>query len=274
MADTEENYKGKPAWLKAARKSCIGVDAMYDNRYGFDRFYRDYCECLLGVDDSVGAVLDTLEKEGLIEDTLVIFMSDNGFLCGEHGLIDKRNMYEPSIRVPLIVHCPALADRGRFREELVLNMDLAPTILEAAGASPLPSIHGRSFLPLVKGEPAGWRTEFLYEYFWERDYPQNPSVLGLRTDKYSYMRYHGIWDINELYDIENDPHQMNNLLGDVRITTQVGYEIESSSVMDRRSRNMYNGQIKDPELRSLVFDLERRLFEILDQTGGRVEPSW
>src|SRR5579885_3594764 len=104
-----------------------------------------------------------------------------------------------------------------------------------------------------------WRTEFLYEYFWERDYPQTPSMLGLRTDRYSYTNYHGVWDLDELYDLQQDPDQMHNLLGDVRITTQGG--------------SLF-AQIKDPERKRLVGDLRNRMFRILANTGGRREPTW
>jgi N-acetylglucosamine-6-sulfatase len=90
--------------------------------------------------------------------------------------------------------------------------------LPAAGA-PIPSsVHGRSLLPLPHGA-AEWRTQFVYEYYWERDFPQTPTVLGLRTDRHSFMQYHGVWDLDELYDVQKDPDQMNNLMGDVRTTT-------------------------------------------------------
>jgi len=259
MANTEENYKGKPDWVRKQRNSWHGVDGMYNHAINFDKFYRDYCECMLGVDDSVGVLLDTLEKEGLLEDTLIMFMGDNGFQFGEHGLIDKRTMYESSIRVPLIAHCPALADGGQFKEELVLNIDIAPTIIETAQLPIPPSIQGRSFLSLIKGSSIEWRKEFLYEYFWERDYPQTPTVQGLRTEKHSYMRYHGVWDLNELYDVEKDPDQMNNLMADVRITTQGG---------------RLNRHIKDPQLKKLVAELEEKLFKIIRETDGIIEPSW
>jgi len=259
MADTEANYRGKPKWVRNQRNSWHGVDGMYDHRIDFDTFYRLYCECLMSLDESIGRFLDELDREGLLEDTLIIYMGDNGFMFGEHGLIDKRAMYEPSIRVPFIVHCPAMAAGGQFRDELVLNIDIAPTILDAAGVAIPPSIQGRSFLPLIENRPVNWRTEFLYTYFWERSYPQTPTVLGLRSDKYSYMRYHGIFDINELYDMQNDPDQMNNLLGEVVYTTQPG---------------PFNAQIKDPDLKRLVDSLEKRLFELLRQTGARIEPTW
>jgi N-acetylglucosamine-6-sulfatase len=258
-ADTNDNYRGRPDWVRRQRNSWHGVDGMYNKTVDFDGFYRRYCETVLGVDDSVGRLLDTLEKEDLREDTLILFMGDNGFLFGEHGLIDKRCMYEPSIRVPLFAHCPALTRGARVREEMTLNLDIAPTILEAAGVQIPSSIQGRSFLGLIRGKDIPWRKEFLYEYFWERAYPQTPTVLGLRSDQYSFMRHHGIWDLYELYDIRKDPDQMHNLLGQVRLTTESG---------DALNLN------KNPELRKLVNDLQGRMFEILKKTGARTEPTW
>ncbi|MGE5647789.1 MAG: sulfatase [Acidobacteriota bacterium] len=258
MADTAENYRGRPEWVRRQRNSWHGVDGMYDKTVSFDQFYRDYCRTLAGVDDSVGEVMGALERKGLLENTLFVYMGDNGFQFGEHGLIDKRAMYETSIRVPMIAHCPSLFAGGRRVDGMALNIDICPTMLDAAGVPAPAGIHGRSLLPLARGE-SGWRTEFLYEYFWERDYPQTPSVLGLRTDQYSFMQYHGVWDLDELYDIRRDPDQMNNLLADVRTTTQGGRLFE---------------RIKDPALKTLVGDLQNRMWAILEQTGGRREPSW
>ncbi len=259
MANTEETYRGKPDWVRRQRNSWHGVDGMYDHRLGgFDDFYRSYCRTLAALDESVGRVLDELDRLGLSNDTLVLYMGDNGFLLGEHGLIDKRAMYEPSIRVPMMARCPDLFPGGGRPVGMALNLDIAPTFLEAAGLSAPAGMHGRSLLSLIRGAP-GWRTEFLYEYFWERDYPQTPTVLGLRTDRHSYMHYHGIWDLDELYDIRKDPDQRNNLLAAVRLTTQSG---------------RLDNQIKDPELRKLVADLQGRMKRILAETGGRVDPTW
>ncbi|MCW5982796.1 MAG: sulfatase [Bryobacteraceae bacterium] len=258
MADSEENYRGKPDWVRRQRNSWHGVDGMYDRRVRFDDFVRNYSRTLMAMDDSVGRVYNELDAKGLLNDTLIVYMGDNGFLFGEHGLIDKRAMYEPSIRVPMIAHCPDLFDAGRRASGMALNIDICPTMLEAAGA-PIPSsVHGRSLLPLIAGE-GDWRTEFVYEYYWERDYPQTPTVVGLRTDQYAYMRYHGVWDLDELYDIKRDPGQMNNLLGKVRITTESG-------------RLFY--QISDPELKKLVSDLDGRIARVVRETGGRMEPTW
>ncbi len=258
MANTEENYRGKPDWVRRQRNSWHGVDGMYDHRVDFDQFYRDYCRTLMALDESVGRVFDELDGKGLLNDTLIVYMGDNGFLFGEHGLIDKRAMYEPSIRVPMIAHCPDLFDGGRAVEGMALNIDICPTMLEAAGVAAPGAVHGRSLLPLLRGA-GDWRTEFVYEYYWERDFPQTPTVVGLRIDQYSFMRYHGIWDLYELYDVQKDPDQMNNLLGHVRTTTQAGR-------LKRR--------IEEPELRRLVDDLEARIRGILESTNGRMEPTW
>jgi len=258
MADTEENYSGKPGWVRKQRNSWHGVDGIYNKQYTLEQIYRDYCRALMALDESIGAVLNTLEEKKLLNDTLVVYMGDNGFMLGEHGLIDKRAMYEPSIRVPMLAHCPDLFDGGRKVDGIALNIDIAPTLLTAAGAPAPSTVQGRSLLDLIRGA-SDWRTEFLYEYFWERDYPQTPTVLGLRSDQYSYMHYHGDWDVDELYDVRKDPHQMNNLLGGVRITTEGG--------------RLFN-RIKDPEMKKLVGDLQGRMRKIMQETGGRMEPTW
>jgi N-acetylglucosamine-6-sulfatase len=171
-------------------------------------------------------------------------------------------MYECSIRVPMIAHCPDLFQPSRDVTGMALNIDIGPTLVDAAGAPAMLSAHGRSLLPLLRAggkTPEDWRKDFLYEYFWERDFPQTPTVIGLRTDQFSYMQYHGVWDIDELYDIQKDPDQMNNLIADVRIGTQAG-------------RNFFH--MKDPEKRQLVSGFMKRIAEIMQASGGRVEPRW
>jgi N-acetylglucosamine-6-sulfatase len=216
MADTPENYQGKPRWVRRQRHSWHGVDYMYHDETDFDRFIIDYNRTMLGVDDSVGSLLQTLDQLGILNSTLIIFMSDNGFLHGEHGLIDKRCMYEESIKVPMIVHCPEIVPPGRRSRRVVLNIDVAPTILDAAGLPSPEGVQGASFLPLARGEEVPWRNAMLYEYFWERPFVQTPTVLGVRTERYKYCWYHGVFDLNELYDLKDDPHEMRNLIDDPR----------------------------------------------------------
>jgi N-acetylglucosamine-6-sulfatase len=259
MANTEENYRGRPEWVRRARGSALGVEGMHNGLMTFDEFYRSYCRTLMALDESVGQVMSVLEEKGMLNDTLIVYMSDNGQLCGEHGLIDKRAMYEPSMRIPMIGHCPDLFDGNQRVARMVLNLDVAPTLFDAAGVPAPPSLHGRSLLPLLQSRAAEWRTDFLYEYFWERGFPQVPTVLGLRTETESYMQYHGVWDLEELYEIDKDPDQMNNLLGEVRITTQGGRLLQ---------------RIQDAALKKRVSGLQHRMERILAETGGRREPVW
>jgi N-acetylglucosamine-6-sulfatase len=262
MADTEENYRGKPAWVRAQRDSWHGVDGMYNGKRDLEKVVKQCGEAVLALDDNIGRVAKALEAQGLLDSTLLVLTSDNGFLFGEHGLIDKRCMYEPSIRVPLVVHCPELVGRGKRCEEMILNMDFAPTFLEIAG-HPIPeSMQGRSFLGLLNGTKDKGREDFLYEYFWERAFPQTPTVLGVRTKTHKFTQYHGVWDRYELYDLANDPEEMNNLLADFEITTEGGS-------LDRLIAS------RAPEdLKKLHGDLQQRLKRLLKETQCAPEPDW
>jgi N-acetylglucosamine-6-sulfatase len=152
----------------------------------------------------------------LLDDTVVLYTSDNGFALGEHGLIDKRTAYEASMRVPLLAHWPGAA-RARV-SEMVANIDIAPSVLELAGLEPPGEMHGRSFVPLVEGRASGagagvaWRQSLLYEYFWERNFPQTPTIHAVRGPRYKFIRYHGVWDTDELFDLEADPGEIRNLI--------------------------------------------------------------
>lgn len=260
--DTDENYAGKPAWVRAQRKSWHGVDGMYNKETNFDKFTRDYCETMRAVDDSVGRIVATLKERGLLESTLLIFTGDNGFQFGEHGLIDKRTMYEASIRVPCIAHCPEFITPGSKCSELTINLDFAPTFLEAAGVPVPPSMQGRSMMGLLHGESPEWRDAFLYEYLWERSFPQTPTILGVRTKQYKYIRYHGVWDFYELYDMQKDPDEMNNLLAGYKQTSEGG--IQENII-----------RAKAPEDVKKIFDgMAKRLQQLLNETGCLQEPAW
>lgn len=206
------NVRDIPKWVKEQRNSWHGVDGMYDGDIPFDAFYRRYLETLLSVDESIGRVLEWLKKEGLDKNTIVIYMGDNGFQFGELGLIDKRDMYEASIRVPLLARAPGLIKPGTKVEQMVLNVDIAPTIMELAGMEKPAQMQGNSFRPLLQGQKVPWRDKIYYEYYWEWAFPQTPTIFGVRTDKYKYIYNYGVWDINELYDIQSDPEEMNNLI--------------------------------------------------------------
>ncbi|QZT37899.1 sulfatase [Halosquirtibacter xylanolyticus] len=201
-----------PEWVKNQRVSWHGVDYMYHGNHDMNEMIQKYCETLLGVDESVGRVLQFLEENGLDESTMVIYMGDNGFSWGEHGLIDKRHFYEESVKVPFLVRCPELTSGGMVDERMIQNIDVAPTILDLAGLSKPSYMVGNSFIPLLSNENSAWRNRIFYEYYWEYDFPMTPTVFGVRTDRYKYIRYHGIWDRNELYDIKNDPDEMYNII--------------------------------------------------------------
>jgi N-acetylglucosamine-6-sulfatase len=214
MADTPANYEGKPMWVRNQRNSWHGVDFAYHGNLDIAEYYRRYAETLLAVDDSMGRIESLLRDRGLLESTIIIFMGDNGFAFGEHGLIDKRTAYEASMRVPLLMAGGGLPS-ARSVEEVVANIDIAPTVLEAAGLMP-PAMDGRSFLPLARGESPTWRDTLLYEYYWERNFPQTPTVHAIRGAQYKYIRYQGLWDTDELYDLQADPAEMRNLIRDPR----------------------------------------------------------
>lgn len=203
-----------PEWVKEQRVSWHGVDYMYHGNGDLNEMVTRYCETLMGVDDSVGRIMDYLKQEGLDESTLIIYMGDNGFSWGEHGLIDKRHFYEESVKVPLMVRCPELFQGGKQPDQMVQNIDIAPTILDVAGVEKPEYMPGNSFVPVLTQEGAKTRNQIFYEYYWEYDFPMTPTVFGVRTDQYKYIRYQGIWDRNELYDLKNDPDEMYNLIAD------------------------------------------------------------
>jgi N-acetylglucosamine-6-sulfatase len=213
MASTEANYAGKPRWVREQRNSWHGVDFMYHGAMDFDAFYRAYAETLLALDESVGRVLDWVDRSGQADDTLVLYLGDNGFLLGEHGLIDKRHAYEESMRIPMLAYAPGLVAPGSRLPELVRNIDIAPTVLELAGVARPGGMDGRSFVPVLRGQARSWGSDMLYEYYWEYAFPHTPTVLALRDARYKYIFYHGVWDTAELYDVVADPREQRNLIG-------------------------------------------------------------
>ncbi|HEX6132913.1 MAG TPA: sulfatase [Longimicrobiales bacterium] len=212
MPKTESNLRGQPRWVRAQRNSWHGVDFAYHGQFDFDTFYRRYAETTLALDESVGRVLDWLERNRMGESTLLLYLSDNGFSLGEHGLIDKRHAYEESIRIPMIAWGPGLVPAGARATDLVRNIDIAPTILELAGVQPTTVMDGRSVLPVLRGERMEAAGEFLYEYYWEHAFPHTPTTFALRGDRFKYIYYHGVWDDQELFDLGNDPLEQHNLV--------------------------------------------------------------
>ncbi len=205
-------------WLSAAPtevtvegKTLTG-DALLEWKY--QRYLQDYLACVQGVDDNVGKLLDYLKETGLDQNTVVIYTSDNGFFLGEHGLFDKRFMYEESMRIPFLVRWPGHIPAGSASEAVVANIDFAPTFLALAG-EPIPTdMQGRSLLPLLEGKtPADWRTSVYYRYYHDPGHHNTRAHYGLRTATQKLIYY---WkkDQWEFYDLASDPYEMHNLYAD------------------------------------------------------------
>lgn len=173
-------------------------------------FIKSFLRCVASVDDNLGRVLDYLDESGLAENTIVIYTSDQGYFLGEHGLWDKRFMYEESIRMPFLVRYPKGIKPGSVNDDIILNIDFAETFLDYAGL-PIPrDMQGRSIKPLLEGKtPADWRTSMYYHY---SDPGGIPAHFGVRTQRYKLIYYYGLatpeW---ELFDLRKDPEEMNDV---------------------------------------------------------------
>lgn len=235
------NERDIPLWVRQQRYSWHGVDYMYHGSTDLDEMAVDYAETLQGVDESIASVLDYLEKSGLAKETLVIYMGDNGFSFGEHGLIDKRHAYDESMRVPLLAWSPGFIKPNSKIDEMVLNIDIAPSILNLAGLQKPKQMQGESWLPILSGKNIPWRERVFYEYYWENAFPQTPTQFAVRTSQYKFIRSQGVWDINQLYNLETDPYEVNNL-------------------------------IRDPKYQSIASELNSALWDWLENTEGTFIP--
>jgi len=219
----EDRLEGRPSAVRAAEMALADMPDYRDRvpsslpaperkRRNLEIMVRDYYRVLLSVDENVGRVLELLDREKLAEGTIVVYTSDNGFFLGEHGLYDKRLMYEPSIRVPMLVRYPRRIKPDMVdREHMVLNVDVAPTLLQLAGM-PLPmGLHGTSLVPILHGAKVPWRDAFLYEYF---EYPAGHCVRknrGIRTSRWKLIHFFEQPQEWELYDLQGDPDETKNL---------------------------------------------------------------
>ncbi|MDB5388989.1 MAG: Arylsulfatase [Planctomycetaceae bacterium] len=239
----------KPAWIRQRLPTWHGIygplfewrktfpDARPEAVKDFAAMTRAYWGTILSVDDSVGQLYEQLKAAGQLEQTIIVFMGDNGLLNGEHGMVDKRTMHEPSIRIPLIVRSQELTSDQKPKKipQLVLTEDIAPSILELCGAPPLKNIHGQSWKKLVQiGDPA-WRTSFFYHYNYEKQFPYTPNVRGVRTEDWKYIHYpHGDGQpdrhMAELYYLKRDPEERHNLINS---SDQVAKLIELKQELSR-----------------------------------------
>jgi N-acetylglucosamine-6-sulfatase len=249
MANTESNYQTQSNWIRERRYGIHGIDHMEtgpldkDPVPSFDDLYHRYCETVHGLDENIGRVLDYLDSSKLMENTIVVYLGDNGFALGEHGFYDKRDAFEESIRIPMLAMAPGLIKPGSKIDAMMLNMDLAPTLLEAANINIQKSmkLDGQSALPWLRGETIPWRDHILYEYHWEWNFPATPTTLAIRGDRYKYIYYHGVWDRNGFYDLETDPNERVNL-------------------------------INIPAYQEQILSMRSQLFRELDASGGLILP--
>jgi arylsulfatase A-like enzyme len=206
----------------------VELNAFEASRWCYRRYIQDYLRCVASLDDNVGRILDFLDEEGLVEDTVVMYTSDQGFFLGDHGWYDKRFMYEESLRMPLLVRYPREVPAGAHCDELVLNVDFAQTILDYAGVPAHPRMQGESLQPVLRGEhPTDWRRSMYYRY-WEHlsDPHQVVAHYGVRTASHKLVYYYGQacgapgavdearppeW---ELFDLLADPKELYSRYGD------------------------------------------------------------
>ncbi|SEI76098.1 Arylsulfatase A [Cyclobacterium xiamenense] len=183
-------------------------------KFKYHRYLRDYLKVIKSVDDGIGKVLDYLEANHLLDNTIVVYTSDQGFYLGEHGWYDKRFMYEQSLSTPLLVRYPREINPGTVVEDMVVNVDHAPTLLDYAGVEKPAEMQGESWRALAAGEDVPWRDAMYYHYY---EYPGPHSVkrhYGVRTDRYKLIHFYHDIDEWELYDLEADPNEMNSVYGD------------------------------------------------------------
>ena len=207
----------KPALLRETGLPPLGPDSVTP-----DATIRDRMEMVLGIDESVGRLLEVLERQGQLDNTVVVFTSDHGYFYGEHGLnAERRLAFEETARIPLLVRYPGLVEGGTAPDQLVLSIDLAPTLLELGGVSPGAELQGRSLVPVLDGREPSWRSSILIEHHTDPDSYLGRSALrrasgmgyqAVRTERYKYIRYTELEGMDELYDLQEDPYEMDNLI--------------------------------------------------------------
>jgi len=184
------------------------------NKWKYQRYMQDYLACIQSVDDNIGRMLDWLDANGLRENTVVIYTSDQGFFLGDHGLFDKRFMYEPSLKMPFIVRWPGVIKPGSVQDKMIINTDFAPTFMDMAGLKTPADMQGKSIVPLLKGRhPWTWRESMYYRYYHDPGDHNTAAHYGVRTLTHKLIYY---WkkDQWELFDLRNDPSELRNLYND------------------------------------------------------------
>lgn len=228
----------KPTWIKERLYTWHGIygplfewrkkfpDDKPEAVKDFENMVHGYWGTILSVDDSVARLRTYLEETKQLDNTIIVFMGDNGLLEGEHGMVDKRTAHEPCLRIPIIVRYPGLTKDSKAITQQVLTVDMAPSLLELCSAPGLSNIDGKSWVKLVQQGDASWRKSWLYHYNYETQFPYTPNVRAVRTDDWKYMHYpHGDGSpdkhMAELYDLKNDPGETKNLINDPKYAAKV-----------------------------------------------------
>jgi arylsulfatase A-like enzyme len=221
------DYGNEPGEIVTPNDSLFGEEL---KKWKYQTYIKDYLATVKSVDDNIGRVLDYLKERGLEENTIIIYASDQGFYLGEHGWFDKRFMYEESLRMPFIIRYPELIKPGTVVNDVISNIDIAPTILELAGIDIPKDTQGRSFMKNLEGQtPIDWRQSMYYHYyeypFWHHVQPH----YGIRTDQYKLIHFYYDVDLWEFYDLKNDPNELNNLIN----------AKEYSSLINKMKKDLY-----------------------------------
>lgn len=256
-------YPGKPKGVANAFNK-IGT-TLLDPVRSLEEVVKDHYSGVENNDENVGRILDLLTKQNVLDDTAILLSSDHGFFLGEHTFYDKRLMYEPAIRIPLIIRYPNRIKAGAHRDEMVLTVDLAPTIYDLVGVKTPSTVQGKSLMRLAEGksEP-NWRKDWLYEFYEYPGFENVPPSRGIRTERYKYINYFLEPQEYELYDLKMDPDEMHNLYG------KPGYEQIIKQLQTRLVELRH--ELKDnynyvppnwPE------DMRRAMPDTLPTSGGR-----
>lgn len=212
-ANVADRLDGKPA----LQRKIDGLPPLGPSTGTSDETIRDRLRVMMAVEDGVGRIFAALEQTGQLDRTLLVFTSDHGYFYGEHGLsVERRLAYEEAIRIPLLMRYPRLIPAGKTLDPIVLSLDLAPTLLEIGRARTPPGLAGRSLVPLLEGRPWTPRRSFLIEYFSDSVFPRirNMGYQAVRTDRWKYIHYFELPNMDELYDLQSDPFEMRNLIAE------------------------------------------------------------
>ncbi len=226
------NYGVPPRGKPALERRIAGLPPLGPATVTDDATIRDRLRMLAAVDEGLGRLLGVLEAQRTLDDTMVVLVGDNGYFYGEHGLSDERRLaYEESIRLPLLVRYPRVAPAGSTPKAMALTIDLAPTFLELAGLAPGPAIDGRSLVSVLEGSVAGWRRSFLIGYTSDTVFPriERMGYDAVRTEHHKYVRFRELVGMDEIYDLDADPYELQNLIGSAQepeLRAELGRELE------------------------------------------------